>query len=141
MTWTQRARPIPPDGRMIRQHVLTGDGWPCRIRLKSVGTGMANEVDHIEVSGSDAGHNLGAACTPCDRARSTAQGREAGNAMRRAATLPQERPPASRSRVTSERAPRRFVAPNLRATAAPGPHSRPRVRRRRGGAAGEGRCT
>jgi hypothetical protein len=53
--------------------------------------GIANEVDHIEASGSDADHNLRAACTPCHRARSTAQGRDGWNAMRRAAKHPRER--------------------------------------------------
>ena len=92
MSWGNRSRrraELPSDWPKIRENILNRDGYTCQIRGPGC-TILATDVDH-----GDAGRhihtpdNLRAACGPCHRQRTAAQ----GNAAKPPRTRPTARHP------------------------------------------------
>lgn len=78
---TRRSR-LPTDWQTIRTRVLQRDRGVCQIRGPRC-THRATEVDHVIAGDDHRDEALQAACTPCHRDKSSAEGNSARRRERR----------------------------------------------------------
>jgi 5-methylcytosine-specific restriction endonuclease McrA len=81
---SNRRRELPADWPRIRRRILKRDGGRCRSRLddESRCPAIANQVDHIIPSGSDADENLQSLCAHHHGIKSAQEGAAAGRAKK-----------------------------------------------------------
>jgi 5-methylcytosine-specific restriction protein A len=91
---TRRSR-LPSDWPKIRHRILTRDHGLCQIATPGLCIGTATDVDHILRGDDHTDANLRAACSPCHKAKSAAEGVQA-RAARPTRTRPTEKHPGLR---------------------------------------------
>lgn len=74
---SNRRSRLPSDWPAIRQRILRRDHGICQIATPGLCTTVATDVDHIHAGDNHRDDNLQAACTPCHRAKSAAEGVQA----------------------------------------------------------------
>jgi len=85
MAWegSNRLARLPSDWHARRLRVLERDSYRCCIRYPDRCVGRASEVDHIRAGDDHRLDNLRAACAPCHKKKSSAEG-NAAQARKRA---------------------------------------------------------
>ena len=73
MTWQGDPRTSTAVWKKLRRFILERDRHRCQIRYDCC-IGHATECDHITAGGPDDPTNLQAACVPCHRRKSAAEG-------------------------------------------------------------------
>lgn len=110
MAWTSsdRRSRLPADWPVRRKRILIRDRFECQGHTDLGLCGMpANQVDHIEPSGSDDEWNLQSLCEDCHARKSSAEGLAARKRLEALTKRPPEQTPGRRSPAEAIPLPRR----------------------------------